>query len=227
MLVFAHRGGRSLAWENTVRAFRYALRCGAIGLESDVRVTSDGVPVLAHGARTITGLRVDRRSRARLPRWVPSLAELYDSCGTDFELSLDVQDDTAVPEVLRIARDAHAVSHLWLVAKSCDAAAQWRATYGDDFRLAHSVDRLPVDLAQHAARLKATGVDVLNAPARCWTAAAVEVCHQAGVAAFGWRVLSRRTHRHAERVGCDAIYTDWPWLLAVASDEAQPVRAIT
>lgn len=226
MLVFAHRGARSLSWENTVRAFRLALRYGAVGLESDVRVTADGVPVLAHGARTITGLKVARRARAQLPRWVPSLADLYAGCGTTFELSLDVQDDAAAPAALAVAGDYDAIDRLWLVTQSWQAAARWRAAYGDGFRLAHSVPQLPPDVGEHAARLADGGVDVLNAPARCWTPEAVEACHAAGVMAFGWRVLSRRTRRHAERVGCDGIYTDWPWLLAGASD-GQPVRATT
>lgn len=226
MLIFAHRGARSLSWENTLRAFRYALRCGAVGLESDVRVTADGVPVLAHGPRTITGLTVAGRTHARLPRWVPSLEELYAGCGAGFELSLDVQDDAAVPAVLDVARAAGATQRLWLVSKSLDATAQWRTAHAGEFRLAHSVKQLPADLTGHVGRLRDSGIDVLNAPASCWTRDAVEVVHDAGVLAFGWRVLSRRTQRHAERVGCDGIYTDWPWLLVVQRD-GQPVRATT
>lgn len=226
MLVFAHRGARSLSWENTVRAFRLALRYGAVGLESDVRVTADGVPVLAHGARTITGLTIARRTRAQLPAWVPSLAELYARCGTSFDLSLDVQEDAATPAVLQVAGGYDATARLWLVTESWEKAVRWRSAHGDGFRLAHSVSRLPDNVPEHAARLAAGGVDVLNAPARCWTAEAVDACHDAGVLAFGWRVLSRRTRRHAERVGCDGIYTDWLWLLAGAADD-QPVRATT
>lgn len=226
MLVFAHRGARSLSWENTVRAFRLGLRNGAVGLESDVRVTADGVPVLAHGARTITGVTIARRTRARLPRWVPSLADLYEGCGTDYELSLDVRDDAAIPAVLAVAGDYDATHRLWLVTESWEAAVQWRTTHGDGFRLAHSVPQLPDDLPAHATRLAAGGIDVLNAPARCWTADTVETCHDAELMAFGWRVLSRRTRRRAEQVGLDGIYTDWPWLLAAATD-GQPVRATT
>ena len=45
---FAHRGGMAHAPENTLEAFRLALRLGASGLESDAWLTADGVVVLHH-----------------------------------------------------------------------------------------------------------------------------------------------------------------------------------
>ena len=47
-LVFAHRGGSKLRPENTVVAFDHGLACGADGLEFDVRLSSDGVPMVHH-----------------------------------------------------------------------------------------------------------------------------------------------------------------------------------
>ena len=77
-VAFAHRGARALVRENTIEAFELALRLGATGLESDVWITSDGVPVLHHD-RVASG-RVRRRAIAEtrrddLPDWIPSLAE--------------------------------------------------------------------------------------------------------------------------------------------------------
>ena len=47
-ITFAHRGARAYAPENTLEAFELGLRLGATGLESDVWVSADGVPVLDH-----------------------------------------------------------------------------------------------------------------------------------------------------------------------------------
>ena len=47
-LVFAHRGGSRLRPENTVVAFDHGLSLGADGLELDVRLSSDGVPMVHH-----------------------------------------------------------------------------------------------------------------------------------------------------------------------------------
>ncbi|MGA1075335.1 MAG: glycerophosphodiester phosphodiesterase, partial [Ilumatobacteraceae bacterium] len=47
-IMFAHRGARAHAPENTIEAFQLALRLGATGLESDAWLTADGVVVLDH-----------------------------------------------------------------------------------------------------------------------------------------------------------------------------------
>jgi len=60
-LIFAHRGGAGLAPENTLVAFRHALALGVDGLELDVHLSRDGVPVVIHD-RT-----VDRTTSGRGP----------------------------------------------------------------------------------------------------------------------------------------------------------------
>jgi glycerophosphoryl diester phosphodiesterase len=60
-LVFAHRGGASLAPENTIAAFDAGLAAGADGLEIDVHLSRDCVVVVSHD-RTLdrtTNLRGD------------------------------------------------------------------------------------------------------------------------------------------------------------------------
>lgn len=46
--IFAHRGASKLAPENTMEAFELAYKMGADGIETDVQLTKDGVPVLIH-----------------------------------------------------------------------------------------------------------------------------------------------------------------------------------
>jgi glycerophosphoryl diester phosphodiesterase len=50
LLVIGHRGSSAHAPENTLAAFDMAEREGADGLEFDVRLASDGVPVVIHDA---------------------------------------------------------------------------------------------------------------------------------------------------------------------------------
>ncbi|PIR25113.1 MAG: hypothetical protein COX62_04305 [Deltaproteobacteria bacterium CG_4_10_14_0_2_um_filter_43_8] len=47
-LLFAHRGAKDVAPENTLSAFRKAIQLQADGVEFDVLVTKDGVPVVSH-----------------------------------------------------------------------------------------------------------------------------------------------------------------------------------
>jgi glycerophosphoryl diester phosphodiesterase len=47
-LIIAHRGASAVAPENTLAAFNRAIADGAEGIELDVRITKDGVPVVHH-----------------------------------------------------------------------------------------------------------------------------------------------------------------------------------
>ena len=46
--VFAHRGASGYAPENTLEAFQLAIKQGADGIELDVQLSKDGVPVVIH-----------------------------------------------------------------------------------------------------------------------------------------------------------------------------------
>ncbi|MCM0759005.1 glycerophosphodiester phosphodiesterase [Sporomusa sphaeroides DSM 2875] len=48
MLIYAHRGARGYAPENTMAAFRQALACKADGIELDVQLTKDRQLVICH-----------------------------------------------------------------------------------------------------------------------------------------------------------------------------------
>ncbi|MBH0229785.1 glycerophosphodiester phosphodiesterase [Halobacillus yeomjeoni] len=47
-MIYAHRGASKLAPENTMPAFELACAAGAEGIETDVQLTKDQVPVLIH-----------------------------------------------------------------------------------------------------------------------------------------------------------------------------------
>jgi glycerophosphoryl diester phosphodiesterase len=49
-LIIGHRGASAVAPENTLSAFARAVRDGADGIELDVRLSRDGVPVVIHDA---------------------------------------------------------------------------------------------------------------------------------------------------------------------------------
>ena len=60
-LVFAHRGGAKLAPENTMAAFERGLALGSDGIECDVHLSRDGIPVVIHDQT------LDRTTNARGP----------------------------------------------------------------------------------------------------------------------------------------------------------------
>ena len=46
--VFAHRGGSIESYENTIESFNYAVDLGCEYIETDVQLSSDGVPYIFH-----------------------------------------------------------------------------------------------------------------------------------------------------------------------------------
>jgi len=59
-LILGHRGASALAPENTLAAFARAIRDGADGIEFDVRLSRDRVPVVIHDATLKRTGKVDR-----------------------------------------------------------------------------------------------------------------------------------------------------------------------
>ncbi len=112
-LVVAHRGSSGREPENTLRAFRAAIRDGADVLECDVRPTRDGEPVLFHDAtlERLTGergrieelsLEGVRRLRVQIgprPRAggerVPTLEELTRLAARRARLAVEIKIDGA------------------------------------------------------------------------------------------------------------------------------------
>lgn len=60
-LIIGHRGSSKVAPENTLAAFKRAMQDGADGIEFDVRLSRDGVPVVIHDATLRRTGRIDAR----------------------------------------------------------------------------------------------------------------------------------------------------------------------
>ncbi|HEX9549137.1 MAG TPA: glycerophosphodiester phosphodiesterase [Acidimicrobiales bacterium] len=211
---FAHRGARAHAPENTIEAFRLALRLGATGLESDVWLTSDGEAVLDHDGLVRTGLRrrpITTVARSQLPSYVPTLAELYDACGTDMQVSLDVKDANAAPVAVAVARAAGdgAVEKLWLCHPDWQQVAAWRALSAD-VKLVDStrLRRIKEGPERRAATLADAGVDAINMHASDWTGGLTTLFHRFERLAFAWDAQFERVLDALVAMGCDAVYSD-------------------
>jgi glycerophosphoryl diester phosphodiesterase len=213
-ITFAHRGASAVAPENTLEAFRLALRLGATGLESDVWITADGEAVLDHDG--VVGGRLRRRpiaavARADLPSHIPSLGELYADCGTAFELSLDVKDDAVFDRVIEVARAAGdgAISRLWLCHWNWHVAAEWR-TRSADVRLVDStrLARMKKGPERRAAQLAEAGIDAVNMHHSDWTGGLTTLFHRFELCAFGWDAQFPRVLDGLLDMGIDGVYSD-------------------
>lgn len=211
---FAHRGAKAHAPENTLEAFQLALRLGATGLESDVWITADGQAVLDHDG--VVGPRLRRRpissvDRVVLPPHIPTLRELYDTCGTDFELSLDVKDAAAVGEVVAVARDVgpDAERRLWLCHPDWRTVASWRPL-SPDAKLVDSTSLRSMrdGVERRAAELADAGIDAVNLHHSDWTGGHVAVFHRFDRYALAWDCQFDRVVRAMLDAGIDGVFSD-------------------
>jgi len=209
---FAHRGARALALDNTLDAFRLAVEMGATGLESDVWVSDDGHAVLDHDG--IVGGWLRRRPigtvlRHRLPEHVPTLDELYATCGTDRPVSLDVKDPAALGAVLAAADAAGARDGLWLCHPDLDLLADWRE-HTEGVRLVASTKlRAFKDGPERgAAELSRLGIDAVNLHYSEWTGGLTTLFHRFGVVCLGWDAQLPRHLAELLDMGIDGVFSD-------------------
>ncbi len=216
-VMFAHRGARAHAPENTMEAFELALRLGATGLESDVWVTADGVAVLDHDGvvkvSRVRSRRITELNHADLPEHIPTLEELLRSCiePRDVALSLDVKCDEAWGPTITAIRAVNPDlgRRVWLchhdvmvIEAMRDSAAGIRLV--DSTRL----ERISEGPERRAARLAAAGVDAINMRRDDWTGGLVTMFHRFGLRAFSWDLQHDHQLRPAFRMGIDGVYSD-------------------
>ncbi len=116
MILFGHRGAAGLAPENTLASLRKGLEIGVDYLEFDVRVTKDGVPVLAHDfftMRTHGHLGIVSRStlaqlRARTPRGVvTTLTKVLDEFFGKAPLNIELKSRRAGIVVAQLLQEKY------------------------------------------------------------------------------------------------------------------------
>lgn len=109
MIIIGHRGAKGLAPENTLTALLKGIEHGVDELEFDVRVTSDGIPVLAHNAElhdaSGTGLEVAETPYKTLLRHSPDLTRfdaVFDAVSTQAALYIEIKRDAALQPIAKV-----------------------------------------------------------------------------------------------------------------------------
>ena len=221
-LIIAHRGASAEQPENTLAAFRRAVALEADGIEFDVQVTRDGVPVVFHDAllRRLTGapgrvagqiwaqlclLRV--RDREPIPRLVDVLRTTRGLAVVQIELK-----SGPVAPVVRAIKAARAAE--WVILASFDLrlVAEARKLAPAIPRMVISEGRLaPAALVRQLARCGAAGLSVNQRAVR--SAAWVRHFHSRGYAVWTWTVNDPALAGRLTGYGVDALLGDDPALL--------------
>lgn len=226
----AHRGGGTLAPENTLAAFRLGHQHGCQYFECDAKLSADGVAFLMHDttlARTTGEAGVaGERSWAELSqldagRWhspayagepIPTLAAVARFCiATGSLLNIEIKP-TPGTEALTGQRVAAEAARLWqgqaavplLSSFSAEAVAAARAA-APALPRALLIDTLAPGWLEQALSL---GCIAVAADCRLVDVAWVERLHAAGLLAWAYTVNDATTAERLRGWGVDALFTD-------------------
>jgi glycerophosphoryl diester phosphodiesterase len=213
-ITFAHRGARAHLPENTIEAFELALRLGASGLESDTWISRDGIAVLDHDGIVKGRFRskpINSFNHTTLPTWIPSLADLYQRCGSDFHLSLDIKDVSSMDDVVRTVAKQGNPAKTWLCHPDLSFLEQWIDRV-EGAHLVHSTRLKTMNLGpeRHAATLRDLGISTVNMPFPDWNGGLVALFHRFNIFCFGWNLQYPEVLTTGLRMGLDGVFSDWP-----------------
>ncbi len=238
---FAHRGGNTVAPENTIAAFAHAQSLGYRFLETDVHVTTDGVLVAFHdnNLERITGTpgAISDRSWAELSEirlegghQIPTMDELFETFPTA-HFNIDPKENDAVAPM------AAAIQSHGALGRVCVGAFS-------DRRVAHARELLGPNLCTspapaHAATIAASafgprpvtfGHGAMQIPSRVGparlTADMVARLQRLGLQVHVWTINQRTQMEELLEMGVDAVMTDDVDLLAeVLAERGTPLEA--
>lgn len=224
LFVWAHRGASAVAPENTLAAFAAAEAAGAHGLELDVQLSSDGVPVVIHDRtlnRTSNGHgSVSRRTLAQLKQldagsWfgsgfagetIPTLEEVFAWRASRLRINVEIKNAAAGKAVLDLARRFSKVS---VVVSSFDYnLLRELRSRAPELPLGFLWERGDWTVALESAL--ACRAESFNPRHTALSAAMVCACHQQGLAIHPWTVDGASALQNCLQLGVDGLFCNDP-----------------
>jgi len=230
-LIYAHRGDRSRASDNTLEAYRLAVEAGADGIELDVRRTADGVLVMNHDDRVpgfppileMTFAEI-RNQIPTMPTFIETLAAIPQSIWLNVEIKNfpdEADFDTTRDTTNRIVETILAYDTPdRVLMSSFDPVTMQRVADLQPQMLRAQLIKLPTDIDAGIAAAISHGAHALNpelAHLRDDPDGVVDRIHAAGLETIVWRAESPAEIAMLFIAGVDGVITDDPamtrWVL--------------
>jgi glycerophosphoryl diester phosphodiesterase len=203
-LVFGHRGSPRRFPENTLASFEEALRSGADGFETDLRLLSDNTAVLFHDDEW-RDAEIETLAADWMPQVGYELARVRD-------LAQFAGRGTMVLEVKRAKWEDVLLSEISelpniIVASFDHTLIAELSRRGVAFPLGITVFGRLVEPAEYMKRL---GVSWLFPQFRYVDRELVDSLHASGIRVAPWTPNRERDWQRLLDAGCDAVITDYP-----------------
>lgn len=228
--IWAHRGARHDAPENTLAAFALAIEQKADGVEFDVQLTEDGVPIIIHDEtvdRTTDGrgwvrdlsmakigkLQASAGMKGFKKAKIPTLTEALDLLApTKLRVNIELKNDAVeYPELEEKVLEALA-GYKWgdrVVLSSFSEESVAKLSGMTKFELAYIISDSSL-LLKPWKRTTQLGASALHPSRRRVHERLVKKASDAGIKVRPWVVNNPKRVKEMLELGVDAIFTDRP-----------------
>lgn len=223
-LVIAHRATMGHAPENTLLGIRRALELGCDGVEIDVRLCADGLPVLIHdeqldrttdatGPVAAQPLSALRQLNAGDGEPIPTLAEALDEIAGRMLLVIELKTspgddlDALCDAVLADIAAAEALPWTWLWSFDTNAIQILAERAPAGRRIAHLCGAPTTEIWHAVTEYRLDGLSMHH---RAITAEEANACRSHDLAAFSWTVNEPHDIARLMELGLTGIAGDYP-----------------
>ena len=220
MLLLAHRGYHADAPENTLAAFAAAVKLGVDGIETDLRLSRDGVPVIIHDRVTPRKRAVADLTRREIAddvgHPVAVLAEILDAF-PDVLWNIEIKNPEVWPVASRVLAQYQSRCRLFVTSFRHDIVKRCADELAIDCGLliAHRPLDVGVIMAGCAGQPRIKGI--------VWDYNIVDDGVLGSVAAGGWSnyvygAVTVAEHQRCAALGLAGLITDYPLNLLKRQD---------
>lgn len=210
MIVLSHRGDHRNEPENTLQAFEKAVTSGVDGIETDVRLSSDGLPILFHDRVAPNGREVAYVSRAELSEVVGYPVPTLDEALERFDSvlwNIEIKTPLAVDASKSIIREFSSSRHLLVTSFWHDIVEYFGQSAEVECGILvahHPLSELSIQnlLPRHINTI-VWDYEVLDH-------ALLQSTKKYSLRNFVYGTRTRDEHQHCAELGLDGIITDHP-----------------
>lgn len=220
MLIIGHRGAKGSATANTMDAMRLAISEGADGLEFDVRLTKDEVPVIIHDNHLLLTRRINKSVKKltydelrELSQHdpIPTLAEILDEFWGATYLNIELKSPGSAASVVGLLASRYATdSQDWekcIISSFKIKELKTARRLMPDARLAllHGDNPYRFILYQRSLRFAGLGFHRHYTSIIC-----LGIARRLGIFTFAYTVNQPKGARFMRKKQFDAVVTDYP-----------------
>lgn len=234
MINYAHRGASQYAAQNTLSSFYLGLVCQANGIETDVQLTSDGVPVLFHDRvvdHTTDGVgKVAELSLAQLRALtvhgklvddkVVTLEEFFHHFGwRQIYLAIELKVTGVAKTVADLVRQYGAEDRTYITSFNYEALCEMRE-YAPELKLGYLVYEITDQVERQLDSLR---IEQICPQSGHVTKELVEAYGKRGISVRAWRVKNEDDMVRCAEAGVYGMTVDFPDKLSAYMEQKKQV----